>query len=622
MAGAVAEHTLTLRPRLGLVVGPCVYLRGDALELVGPLDTELELRWALEIDFAQRCLLTGLAHVAADDVVVGRLAPARDTAEKQPVQLRERYPYLYGPAAQAPSGEDLRPSDQALIAASSVLPRALEAARRPRSRLSVTVDARALGATITGTQRHILELVRALAATGALRLRVVVGPDTSPHAVEQLRALSGTEVLPIGEIDASTPRSTIFHRPQQVFETGDLWLALRLGERLVLNQLDLIAYRNPGYHSDAAAWRHHRQITRRTLTAVDRIVVFSEHTRLELLSDELAEDERIRIVPPGLDHPSTGAPRRPAALDETRLGPPGEHRDEASFLLCLGTDFRHKNRVFALRLFAELRERYGWEGSLVLAGTHIPHGSSRELEREYLREHPELREVVVELGPIDELEKAWLMEHAGAVVYPSVYEGFGLVPLEAALSGVPCLFAPQSSLAEMLPGEALTIVPWDPQETAARAHALLEDPIARKRHVEALAQVATRLTWTDAAASMVEVYDEAAMAPAREAATLSRDEVKSERELQERIAAHDALVARLVDERKHAQLMYDELNAEIGFSLSLIGPHGALPEDVQRALLALSEHPALSRPLYGSSARAFRSMRAVGRVIRRLLRRT
>jgi glycosyltransferase involved in cell wall biosynthesis len=617
LAGAVAEHTLALRPRLSLIVGPCVYLRRDALELAGELDSELDLRWALEVDLAQRCLLAGLAHVAADDVVVGRLAPAHDAAETQPVRLRERYPYLYGAAAQTASGVNPHPRERSSIAASSVLGRALEAARRPRSRLSATVDARALGATITGTQRHILELIRALAKTGALRLRVVVGPDTSSDAIESLRALPDTEVLPIGEIDASTPRSTIFHRPQQVFETGDLWLALRLGERLVLNQLDLIAYRNPGYHSDATAWRHHRQITRRALAAVDRVVVFSDHTRLELLSDELAEDERIRIVPPGLDHPSAGAGRRPDALEQSRLGAAGEHGPETRFLLCLGTDFRHKNRVFAIRLLAELRERHGWEGSLVLAGTHIPHGSSLELEREYLREHPELGEAVVELGPVDELEKAWLMAHAGAVVYPSVYEGFGLVPLEAALSGVPCLFAPQSSLAEVLPAEAAAIVPWDPRATAARTHALLEDPAARRRHVDALAQIAARLTWRDAAASMVEVYNQAAVAPAREAAALSRNEVASERELQERIAAHDALVARLVDERKHAQRMYNELNAEVGSGLSLIGPHGTLPEDVQRALLSLSHRPALSRWLYGATAGVFRAARALGRVGRR-----
>jgi hypothetical protein len=56
LAETLAEHTLRLHPRLSRAVGPCVFLRRDALELVGPLDEELDLCWALEVDFAQRCV--------------------------------------------------------------------------------------------------------------------------------------------------------------------------------------------------------------------------------------------------------------------------------------------------------------------------------------------------------------------------------------------------------------------------------------------------------------------------------------------------------------------------------------------------------------------------------------
>jgi glycosyltransferase involved in cell wall biosynthesis len=598
----VAEYTMTLRPRLSLAVGPCVYLRRDAIELVGPLDSELELLWALEVDFAQRCLLTGLAHVSADDVVVGRLARSGRANPDLPTRLRDRYAHLSQPPA---------------IAASGVLPRALEAVRRPRSYLWVTIDARSLTNTITGTQRHILELIRALAATGSLRLRLVVSDDTSSANVELLRSLPQTELLPIGSIDANTPRSTVFHRPQQVFEPPDMQLALRLGQRIVLNQLDLIAYRNPGYHSTRTAWRSYRRASRQALAAADRVVVFSNHTRVELLSDELVDQERMRIVPPGLDHPTPSEGRRPTALDESPHSSSDDGENPTGFLLCLGTDFRHKNRVFALRLLTSLRERYGWDGQLVLAGTHIPHGSSQEMECDYLERHAQLREAVIELGSVTEEEKTWLMGRADAVVYPSVYEGFGLVPFEAALSGVPCLFAPQSSLAEVLPADTAAIVPWNPKESADRAYALLRDPAVRTQHVDKLIEAARRLTWADAAAAMVEIYNEAAVAPVREASTLSHDEVEREHELRELIAAHDDLVVRLVGEREHAQQMYDELNAEVGFGLSLIGPNGALPEDVQRTLLAVSTRPALSRAIYAPLSGAFRGARRLARALGR-----
>ena len=126
--------------------------------------------------------------------------------------------------------------------------------------------------------------------------------------LELLRALPATEILAAEEIDAATPRSAVFHRPQQTFAAGDVALALALGERIVLSQLDLIAYRNPGYFADADAWQDYRRASRHGLSAAERVVVFSDHTRRELLADALVEDARIRVVPPGLDHRAAGEP--------------------------------------------------------------------------------------------------------------------------------------------------------------------------------------------------------------------------------------------------------------------------------------------------------------------------
>ena len=350
--------------------------------------------------------------------------------------------------------------------------------------LWVTIDARALDGALMGTQVLVLELVRALAHTQALRLRVLVRDERiDQDTLSCLRALPGTDILAESDVDDATPASAVLHRPQQTFSPGDVALAWRLGERIVVSQLDLIAYRNPDYFPDAGAWEDYRRASRHGMSAAERVVVLSEHTRGELLSGALVDADRIRVVAPGLDHSSEHEPRRPAKLGG--FAGESEHDDqEPGFLLCLGADYLHKNRVFALRMLAALRERHDWPGKLVLAGTHIPNGSSHQLEREELDAHPQLREAVIELGPVDEAEKEWLMRHAGAVVYPSTYEGFGMVPFESALHGVPCLYAAQSSLAEGAMGRAATIVPWDPVPSAAAAYTLLSDPTARARHVQ------------------------------------------------------------------------------------------------------------------------------------------
>lgn len=474
----------------------------------------------------------------------------------------------------------------------------------------MTVDVRALDGTRMGTQVHVLELVRALAHTDELRLRLLVRGEKIDHpTLERLGELPDTEILDAREVTADTAPSAVFHRPVQTFSHEDVGLACDLGERIVLSQLDLIAYENPSYFPDAQTHEDYRRAARHGMAAAERVVVFSAHTRGRLLEGDLVEEERIRIVPPGIDHDSTVAPRKPAGLDE---------RKESNFLLCLGADYAHKNRVFALELLAELRARHGWRGELVFAGAHVTHGSSQRSERELLDAHPELRACVRDLGPIEEAEKAWLTARTAAVVYPSLCEGFGLVPFESGLQDVPCLFAAESSLAEGPIAKAATIVLGDPVQSAAAARPLLVDRDARGEHVRTLAEAARGLTWERAASAMVAIYREAACAPVRVAASLSRDAVAREREL---AAAHREVVQMLIDERELVLHDYNELLAEVGAGRSLVGPRGSLPEDLQRALLALSAHPALGRPLYGLAVGVFRIARAIARIIRRPFRR-
>ena len=390
------------------------------------------------------------------------------------------------------------------------------------------MDARALGANITGTQRQILELIRSIAAVSAVRLRLLVAPDTDNEVIEELRSLPGYEVLSTDAITSDTAPTTVFHRAQQVFEPNDVRIcACALGSRLVINQLDLIAYRNPGYHANAAAWHSHRRVGRQALAAADRIVVLSR-TRATTCSRTnspiLRGYELCRRA-------STTRAKNAASPRRTRpQGHGGAKRVPALPRHRLQTQEPRVRATAAAR--AESTHR--WSGRLVFAGTHIPHGSSAELERDYLEPPPEeLREAVTDLGSVSEPEKVWLMEHASAVVYPSTYEGFGLVPLESALSGVPCVFAAQTSLAEVLPAEAAAIVPWDPRESAARTFELLSDPPARDSHVKSLLDRARAYTWRAAAEATVEIYEEVALAPQREAQVLSRDEVEREQELHE-----------------------------------------------------------------------------------------
>ena len=123
---------------------------------------------------------------------------------------------------------------------------------------------------------------------------------------------------------------------------------------------------------------------------------------------------------------ATAAPRRQRSADRDR-----------PFLLVLGARFRHKNVRFALELLGALRDEHGWDGELVLAGGDVLNGSGSADDAAWLLRAPEHAGAVHELGAVSQAEKAWLLANAAAVVYPSTYEGFGLVPFEAAQVGTP-----------------------------------------------------------------------------------------------------------------------------------------------------------------------------------------
>ncbi len=531
-AAAVRAASPRMRPRIPPGPGACVYVRRTAIELVGG-----------EPGFERRCLERGLSHVLADDVLVLDSRPA--------------------PRAAAPrGGPDSEP-----------LTRALGAARRALRGLSVAIDARILTGTTTGTQVHVLEVIAGLARLGRLQLTVVVPNQPNPEAIARLEAIPGVALVTYEQASRGldTPADVV-HRPFQLSNAGDLNFLASLGERLVLTQQDLIAYHNPAYFSSRADWEAHRQLTRLALAVADRVLFFSAHARDDALAEDLVAPARTGVVHLGVDHRVA-----PADPDRGRAStlPVGAERlsPAAQVILCLGTDYHHKNRVFALRLVASLRRGHDYSGVLVLAGPAVAHGSSRAQEAELVASHPELAGAVLDVGPVTEAEKDWLFDRAALVVYPSVVEGFGLVPFEAAAHRVPCLWAPGSSLSELLPDEAAGIVPWDEEQTARRARALLGDEGAREDNLKAIDRAAAALTWDATAAGLLEAYqataDAPAVSPARAAAA-------------------------------------GELGLLTEDAARLVGPGGELPLEVHRPLLALATHRRIARPVFGALKLGYR----------------
>ena len=574
LAGVVRDASAGVRPSIARARRDCCYLRARALELVGPPAAGSADEDAIA-ELSARISAYGLVHVLADSVCV-RAGADEQLLEGDSVALRR---------AVAVEETALRP-------------------------LSVTVDARALSLAGTGTRTYILDLIAALAREPSVRLRVVLPHDTDPDVLALLEADGAIELVLYEQAVAGVPLSDVVHRPQQVFGTGDLALLRLLGERIVITHHDLIAFRAGDYHDSLAGWQDFRRITRLALAAADMAVFPSRHAREDALREDLIAPVRAHAVPDG----SERLWPQPAAAARQPEGVPGDAR----LLVCIGADYTHKNRPFAIALARALRDRQGWDGRLVLAGPHMEHGSSRQREQELLAADPTLRSLVIDIGAVDDASRAWLYANAQAIVYPSVYEGFGLVPFEAAQAGVPCLYAATGALGELAGPELAALVPWDAEASADNVAPLLEPGAARARHVQALRDAAAATSWANCLPQLLEVYALAVRSPHRASAPRVAEEMEREEHILAVAAAaeHDRRRAReLAQGNADAQRANDEaqrelqavrgslraLQASVG-SFAEAAEGGLLTAAQRRGLLRVASRPLLRRVLFAPFA--------------------
>lgn len=510
-AGRVRDGALAIHPRIPTALPHAALIRRFALQLVGPLDEALPLRDALA-DFGQRAIAAGLAHVAADEVLVAhRGSTSPPPADRWPGPAAVRHPALA--LAVADAAEDRH----------SALSRALLAVSVTLEPLRVTIDARNLAGGVTGSTVHAVELLGALEAREDVRVRALLPDRLGDEAARALDGMTTVERLTEAVCESqAVERTHVAHRPWQIEAVADVALLDRLGERTVVTHQDLIGYRTPGVFASSEVWLDYRRTTADALGLAAMVIFFSATAAADAAADDLVAPERSRVVPLGVDPSRLGAgvvERRPDALAA------GEGRP---FLLVLGNRFRHKNVRFALELLAALRDDHGFDGDLVLAGADVVHGSSTGDEAAWQLAHTEHARHVVELGAVSEAEKAWLLAHAAAVVYPSTYEGFGLVPFEAAAVGTPCLLAPVSALRDTIPRELVLLEPWDPVASADRAVTVLRDGPARDALVGGLRTAAGALTWDRTADGLVAAYRDAVRLPAPPTARLSADLARAE----------------------------------------------------------------------------------------------
>lgn len=490
IAVRVSRASLRLRPTIPTAVGHCMYIKRSALNRVGGFDTAFGKGYGEEVDFSQRAVQAGFRHVCADDVFVYHRGGGSFGSDRIELQRRNeeilaaRYPYY--PTAARVASEDV----------TSSLAHVLHRATIAINGLTVAIDGSCLGPEYMGTQHVVVETVRALARTSAIRtLRVYIPPSIRAETLQKISDLDGVEILRLDQ--SPVTQADIAYRPFQLNSRGELNRLRFWGRWTVVNQLDAIAYHNPAYSISVEHWLRYRELTRLALHVADGVVFTSDHARREVNSEGLVSSRAAqRTIPDGADFTTPVRTSRPSSA----LG-------SSPFLLVLGAAYLHKSRSFALAVFAGLLER-GWDGQLVLAGPTPLEGNSHGEEAALLLKRPMLRGRVVTLGSVSDPEKRWLFEHASALLYPSVVEGFGLVPFEAAHYGVPTVCSRGGSLDEVLPADLPTIHDFSVDDAVSLSWRVLNDGACARQMVDVVRQRAERYTWDAAAESLVDLFGE------------------------------------------------------------------------------------------------------------------
>jgi glycosyltransferase involved in cell wall biosynthesis len=302
-----------------------------------------------------------------------------------------------------------------------------------------------------GSETYVRELLRALVRVGELDYRVLL-PPAAPDAAEGLPCELATEyrraqtipqrLVAMGAAAARPGPLRAHLRDAQVVHYP---LTLRLPPAAPsvvtlhdVQHLDLPAmFPRAERAFRAVAWH-------RSARGADRVIVMSEFVRERAVERLGLDASRVRVVPLGLDH--------------AQLAPGGPEREP--FVLYPARRWPHKNHERLFEAFALVR-----------------------------RERPELRLVLTGGGTFGALPDgvearghlAWpevvsLMQRASALVFASLYEGFGLPPLEGMACGCPVASSDAAALPETTGDAARLFDPYDPRAIADALLDVLAEP--------------------------------------------------------------------------------------------------------------------------------------------------
>lgn len=371
----------------------------------------------------------------------------------------------------------------------------------------IALNTRALGTSRGGIGRYVSELAAGLphwcslvcfdGRQWAMGRPALARPDTPTPAWRRFAAaVPGGRGL-LGAVRAwSFERGVARLAPQLYHEPA--FLPYRFAGPTVVTVHDLswlcFAHLHPPERARALAERMPRIIA-----SAHGILADSQFVADEICSHFPDAAQRVRVVHLGVD-----ACFCPATPEATCTALSGLGLRHGAYVLAVGTLEPRKNLATLVRAYADLPLSLRQRFPLAIVGDRGWGDPLSGLPLERLR-----REACFKLlGYLPESMLPAIYAGAATFVYPSLYEGFGLPPLEAMACGAPVIVSDRGSLPEVTGNAAVQVAALDVDAMRAALQALLEDPPARATLATAGARHARTFTWEACVERTFAVYRE------------------------------------------------------------------------------------------------------------------
>ncbi len=365
--------------------------------------------------------------------------------------------------------------------------------------MRIAIDARKLHDFGIGT--YIRNLLRQLARLDAeteyvllcrsadLGIAAQLGPNFRTQA-ERSRPYSLAEQLSI-PVSLRRARADLFHAPHYVLPP------LSRG-RAIVTIHDCIHLMFPQYLPSRAAYLYARTFLWSACRQADRILTVSEASKRDIVHLLGVSEAKITVIPNAIDE---GFWVPPPEEEVQRIR--ARFQLDRPFLLYVGNVKPHKNLERLIEAFHLVRQRK-IDLTLLIIGDEITRYTAlRQAVHRY-----QLHKYVRFLGYVPDQTLAILYRLATAFVFPSLYEGFGLPPLEAMASGTPVVTSNVSSLPEVVGDAAQLVDPYDPASIAEAIERVVCDPTLRAQMVERGHLRAREFSWERSVRRIREIYTE------------------------------------------------------------------------------------------------------------------